>query len=171
MSKVTFILGGARSGKSAYAIELAKRYRRVAFVATCNALDKEMRRRIEQHRKIRPKEWPTFELIQDMPKFLKEIGSKFEMIIIDCMTLMVSDLILKGLREDVIEEEIEKMVSVLKKIKSSSIIVSNEVGLGIVPKNRPARGFRDIAGRVNQIVTYNADSVFFMFSGLPLRLK
>lgn len=171
MGKITFILGGARSGKSIYAIELAKRYRRVAFVATCNALDKEMRKRIELHRKIRPKHWETFELIQDTPKFLREIGSKFEMIIIDCMTLLVSNLILKGLREDVIEEEIEKMISVLKKIKSSSIIVSNEVGLGIVPKNRLARDFRDIAGRINQIVAYNADNVFFMFSGLPLKLK
>lgn len=171
MGKITFILGGARSGKSTYALKLAKKYKKVAFIATCKPLDLEMRRRIKLHKKIRPAHWQTFEPTQDIPLLLKKISSKFEVIIIDCLTLLVSNLLLRGLKEGAVEEKIEEMLSMLKRLKSSSIIVSNEVGLGIVPKNKLARDFRDIAGRINQIVADKSGEVFFLVSGIPWRIK
>lgn len=172
MRKITFVLGGARSGKSRFAIKLAKeKFSKVAFIATCLGLDREMNGRIEIHKKNRPSNWQTFDAPGDIPLLLEKIGSKFELIIIDCLTLLVSGLLLKGLREEVIENKINKVLAALKKIKAKSIIVSNEVGLGIVPKNKLARDFRDIAGRINQIVAEASDRVFFMASGIPLKIK
>ena len=172
MGKIIFILGGARSGKSQYAVKLAKeKAKKVAFIATCLPKDLEMKRRITLHKKIRPLYWQTFEEPQDIPLLLKKIGSQFEVIIIDCLTLWVSDFLLRGLKEEIIEDKVNKMLTVLKEIKSKSIIVSNETGLGVVPENKLARDFRDIAGRINQIVASKSDEVFFMFSGIPLKIK
>lgn len=172
MGKITFILGGARSGKSRYAVKLAKEnYKKAAFVATCLGLDNEMQKRISRHKKTRPKNWRTFENPEDLAQLLKNIGARFEVIIIDCLTLWLSNLILKGVKQKVIENRIKGIVSTLKKIESASIVVSNEVGLGIVPENKLARDFRDIAGRINQIVAENSDEVFFTVSGLPWRIK
>ncbi len=172
MGKITFIIGGARSGKSQYAIKLAKeKAKRVAFIATCQGLDKEMKKRIMVHKNSRPLHWRTFEVIENITRLLKEISSKFDVIIIDCLTLLISNLLLKGTSEDSIEKQINEMMSILVKIKASSIIVSNEVGLGIVPEHKLARDFRDIAGRINQIVAAKSNEVFFMFSGIPSRIK
>lgn len=170
--KIIFVLGGARSGKSSYAIKLAETFgRKVAFIATCQPLDKEMQRRIVLHKKSRSARWQTFEEPQAISSLLKKNRNKFEVILIDCLTLLVSNLLLKNLKEDAIENEINMILSILKKSKAKSIIVSNEVGLGIVPKNRLGRRFRDLAGRINQMVAEKADEVFFMVSGLPLTIK
>lgn len=172
MNKITFILGGARSGKSSYAIKLAERLgRKAAFIATCLPLDKEMKRRIEIHKKNRPSHWQTFEGQKNTLTLLSELSSKFSVLLIDCLTLLISKLLQEGLSDKIIEDKIRKMLCVLKKNKCKSIIVSNEVGLGIVPRNRLARRFRDLAGRINQILTQESDEVFFMLSGLPLKLK
>lgn len=172
MGKITFILGGARSGKSSYTLALSKKLgKKAAFIATCEPKDREMRKRIALHKNNRPAHWKTFEESDDLISLLKDIGGKFDVIIIDCLTLMISNLILKGLKESAIESKIKKMLDVLKKIDSQSIIVSNEVGLGIVPKNKLARDFRDIAGRTNQIVAAKSDNVFFLVSGLPWKIK
>lgn len=172
MGKITFILGGARSGKSQFAIKLArKKAKKVAFIATCQPKDLEMKKRIALHRKIRPTIWQTFEEPQDLTLLLKEIGSKFELIIIDCLTLWISNLLLKGVKASAIENKINKIMVALKAAKSQSIIVSNEVGLGIVPENRLARDFRDIAGRINQIVADKSSEVFFMVSGIPVKIN
>lgn len=172
MGKITFILGGARSGKSAYARELANRQKKkVAFIATCEPLDKEMRERIRLHKKNRPSNWKTFEEPLFVSKILKEITNIYEIILIDCLTLLISNLLLKGSKEGGIEKEINKILSMLKKNKNKSIIVSNEVGLGIVPDSRLGREFRDIAGRINQQVAEKSDEVFFAVSGIPWRIK
>lgn len=172
MGKITFILGGARSGKSYFAVNLAKKKgRKVAFIATSLAKDLEMKKRIELHRKIRPAHWRTFEEPKGISLLLKEIGSKFEVMIIDCLILLVSNLLLEGHNINEIEDEINKILICLKKIKAKSIIVSNEVGLGIVPQNKLARDFRDIAGRINQIVAEKSSEVFFLVSGIPWRIK
>jgi len=169
---ITFILGGARSGKSQFAIKLAKENaKRVAFVASCKPLDLEMKRRITLHRKIRPTHWQTFEEPQDIVSLLKKIGDKFELILIDCLTLFISNLLLKNFKEVAIEGEISKILSTLKEIRTKSIIVSNEVGLGIVPKNKLGRDFRDIAGRINQLVAAKSDEVLFIVAGIPLKIK
>ena len=172
MAGIIFILGGARSGKSSYAIELAKKNKkRVAFIATCQALDKEMAQRIKFHKKTRPRDWQTFEEPYKVSELLFKIGNKFEVILIDCLTLFVSNLMLKGLKEDTINEEVNSIVSAINKIKAKAIIVSNEVGSGIVPENKLGRNFRDIAGKTNQIVAKESDEVFFMVSGIPCKIK
>lgn len=171
MAKITFILGGSRSGKSSYAIKLAQDYKKVAFIATGEALDKEMQQRIRLHRKARPSHWQTFEESKDITALLKKIGSNFECIIIDCLTLLISNLILVGDKQKIIENKINAMLTCLKKNKGRAIIISNEVGLGVVPENKLARDFRDIVGKINQIVAKEADEVFFMVSGIPLKIK
>ncbi len=172
MGKITFILGGARSGKSTYALILAKkREQKVAFIATCQALDNEMKQRIKLHKNSRPSDWQTFEEPYDILKVLKKIDTKFDCIIIDCLTLLVSNFILSKHKKNSILSKITEIFDYLKKTKGRSIIVSNEVGLGIVPANILARNFRDIAGSVNQIVAKRADEVFFMVSAIPLKVK
>lgn len=172
MAKITFILGAARSGKSRLAIKLAQQEGgKIAFIATCMPKDLEMKRRIHLHKKSRPRHWKTFENPEDITLLLNNIGSKFNLIIIDCLTLLVSGFMFNGLKETAIEAEINKMLGALKKIKARSIIVSNEVGLGIVPENKLARDFRDMAGRVNQLVAAKSDAAFFVFAGIPLKLK
>ncbi len=172
MGKITFILGGARSGKSQFAIKLAKeKARKVAFIAPCQPLDLEMKKRIMLHKKARPVHWQTFEEPRDIVSLLKKIGDKFELILIDCLTLFISNLLLENLKEAAIEDEVNQILSILKKIKPKSIIVSNEVGLGIIPENKLARDFRDIAGRMNQPIAAKSDEVFFMAAGIPLKIK
>ncbi len=171
MGNMTLILGGARSGKSSHALDLAKRHRKVAFVATCEALDKEMRERIRLHKKSRPGHWATFEEPRDISALLKKMGNGFDCILIDCLTLLVSNLILSGDKEKDIVKKVAGALAGLRKKKANVIIVSNEVGLGIVPMNKLGRGFRDIAGRLNQLVAREADEVLFLVSGMPLTLK
>ncbi|MBU4311809.1 MAG: bifunctional adenosylcobinamide kinase/adenosylcobinamide-phosphate guanylyltransferase [Candidatus Omnitrophica bacterium] len=170
MSKITLILGGVRSGKSRLAIKMAKeKGKKVAFIATCRPLDldREMKKRIELHKNSRPKNWKTFEEPEDIGLLLKNIDNDFDLIIIDCLTLLVSNLLLKGLKEKDIERRIEK----IGRAGTDIIIVSNEVGLGIVPDNKLARDFRDIAGKMNQVMAKRASKVFFMASGIPLEIK
>lgn len=172
MGRITLVLGGARSGKSNFAQNMAKKNKgKCAFIATCQPLDSEMKKRVLIHKKSRPKHWATFEKHQNIYELLKEIGSKFDVIIIDCLTLLISNLILNGFKEAIIRDKINKTLSELKKIKAESIIVSNEVGLGIVPENKLARDFRDIAGRMNQLTAAKSDNVYFLISGLPWKIK
>lgn len=165
------VLGGARSGKSSHALELAKKYKKVAFVATCLGLDKEMRQRIRMHQNSRPKHWKTFEEPKDLAGVLIKMNSGFDCIVIDCLTLLVSNLLLSGKSQDQICKIINDTLSVLKKKRERIILVSNEVGLGLVPTNKLGREFRDIAGRINQLAAKNSSEVFFMVSGLPWKIK
>ena len=171
MSKITLILGGARSGKSSYALGLAMKYKKVAFIATCLGLDKEMQERIRLHKESRPKHWKTFEEPRDLARLIGKLGNGFDCILIDCLTLLVSNLILSKNSQEQILEKIEELLAVLSKKKAKVIMVSNEVGLGLVPVNKLGRDFRDIAGRVNQMVARNADKVFFIVAGIPLKIK
>jgi len=171
MGKITFILGGARSGKSSFAAKLSRKHKKVAFIATAQGLDKEMQQRIRLHKKTRPRGWRTFEEPRDLVPLLKKQAHKFDIVIIDCLTLWISNLFLKGMKEAAIESQVKEMIAHLKKSKGRGILVANEVGLGIVSGNKLARDFRDIAGRINQITAVESDEVFFMVAGLPLRVK
>jgi adenosylcobinamide kinase/adenosylcobinamide-phosphate guanylyltransferase len=171
MNKITLILGGARSGKSSHALRLAKKYKKVAFIATCLGLDKEMQGRIRLHKESRPKHWKTFEEPKDLAKLLGGLSDNFDCILVDCLTLLVSNLILAGDEQEQVDEKIKKLLLVLNKKKARIILVSNEVGLGLVPANKLGRDFRDVAGRVNQMVAKNADEVFFVVAGIPLKIK
>lgn len=171
MGKIIFILGGARSGKSRYAVALARKCKKVAFIATCRPLDKEMRQRIILHQKARPKYWRTYEEFQDIPSLLMKMGNAFDCIIIDCLTLLVSNLILDGSKEEKIMSKINAILVALNNKKAKVIIIANEVGLGVVPANRLGRDFRDIAGRVNQLVAKESSDIFFIVAGIPTRIK
>ena len=171
MNKITLVLGGARSGKSSYALDLAKKYKKVAFIATCLGLDKEMRERIKIHKESRPKYWETFEEPKDLAGLISKLNNGFDCILIDCLTLLVSNLILSGNSQQQILKEVEKLMFILNKKKSRVILVSNEVGLGIVPDNKLGRIFRDIAGKVNQLIAKEAREVYFTISGIPMKIK
>ncbi len=171
MNKITLILGGVRSGKSSYALNLAKKHRKVAFIATCQGLDKEMCVRIKLHKETRPKHWQTFEEPKDLAKLIGKLSNSFDCILIDCLTLLVSNLVLAGDKQEQVFKKIKELLFVLSKKKAKIILVSNEVGLGLVPANKLGRDFRDIAGKVNQLVAKNADEVFFTVSGIALKIK
>ncbi len=172
MGKITFILGGARSGKSGYALKLAKESsKKVAFIATCKPDDPEMEKRVILHKNNRPKYWKTFEEPENSALTLKKIGNRFDCILVDCLTLLISNLMLKNLKEKAIKTAVNTLLDTAKKVKARVFIVSNEVGLSIVPENKLAREFRDISGRVNQVTAKKADEVFFLVAGIPCKIK
>lgn len=168
--KIIFITGGARSGKSSFALKDASRVSgKKAYIATAEALDEEMKKRIETHKKLRGKDWDTYEEPLKIADLIREIEDKYDVIVVDCLTLWLSNLMHVGLD---IEVEIDRFISSLVTRHSSLMyIVSNEVGMGIVPENEMARKFRDIVGFLNQRVAEIADEVYLLVSGIPLRLK
>jgi adenosylcobinamide kinase/adenosylcobinamide-phosphate guanylyltransferase len=169
--KIIFIIGGARSGKSNFAVSMAqKKPGNVFFIATCEPLDKEMKERVKKHKQDRPAQWKTIEEYYDISSALLKIPSQ-NTVIIDCLTLWVSNFMIKKLKEEDILKEANNLMITAKKINSYVIIVSTEVGGGIVPDNKMAREFRDILGRVNQIVTKNSDEVYLMYTGIPIKIK
>lgn len=171
--KLILILGGARAGKSLFAQELAKSLgEKVIFVATAEALDEEMRERIEKHRQARPKSWRTLEAPKELAKNLKRELREEEVVVIDCLTLLLSNLMReKGEAREKIRQEIEELFDLFERSKASFIFVSNEVGMGIVPEYELGRKYRDLLGEVNQFLARRADKVYFLLAGLPLELK
>lgn len=168
MGKLIFILGGARSGKSSFALELAQKSgRKVTFIATATPIDSEMKQRIKNHKKVRPKEWKTVEVKNNLDKKIEQEENK--MILIDCLTIYVSYLM--DLPETRILEHIKKIIKVIKRSGSDIIVVSNEVGCSIHPKNKLGRDYRDILGKVNQVFAWSADEFYIMFAGVPIDIK
>jgi len=173
MGKIIFITGGARSGKSKFALKLAKKFgKNVVFLATGLPKDKEMAKRIKIHRKNRPGDWKTVVEEKNILKVIKEeIKESFcHLLIIDCLTLFISNLLLSDEGEKEILKQIRGIMKLLQKAKYVTIIVSNEVGSGIVPNNELTRRFRDLAGLANQLVAKEADEVYLVVSGIPMRL-
>jgi len=177
--KIVLITGGVRSGKSSFAEKLAGNIgRKVTFIATAQELDEEMKDRIAKHRYNRPKHWETHEEPYQVAQVIQKVGEKTEVVLIDCLTLLVSNL-MQDYREDEsnnhlakkIIKQIKEMVRESLQCSATIIIVSNEVGLGLVPANPMGRFFRDILGQANQIIGADADQVYFMVSGIPLLIK
>jgi len=183
LKKITLLLGGARSGKSWYAQELAKQSgKRVLFVATAEAGDEDMRLRIEKHRLGRPAGWRTLEAPARLAARIRQEIKGEQLIIIDCITLLVNNIFCRygdaefeTIEDSVLEKEVVAEISALQTClengEASCIIVSNEVGLGLVPDNRMGRLYRDILGRANQMLAQSSDEVFLMVAGIPLRVK
>lgn len=172
MEKLTFILGGARSGKSSYAVELAKRLNKdVTFIATASRKDKEMQERIKKHRLSRPSHWKVIEEGRNISAVLSKLNNKDEVILIDCLGLFVSNLMMDNLDDKKIEEKIKELIEIIKGRALSAILVSNEVGSGIVPDNALARRFRDLLGLSNQLLAKSADKVVLVQSGIPITIK
>ena len=169
---ITFLIGGARSGKSSHAAQLADRAgQNIAYVATCSYIDEEMETRISRHKEDRPKHWHTYEEFEDLANLLSKIGNNYDAILIDCLTLFISGLLLNDLDDAYIEGKMQNLLNTAKQIKAKVIIVSNEVGLGLHPDTPLGRRFRDLAGRVNQQVARESEEVLFMMAGLGMRVK
>ena len=167
-----FITGGCRSGKSRYALHYANQhFSKKLFLATCEVLDEEMAQRIENHKKMRGPEWQTVEEPIDIIDRIKEDGADSEVILIDCLTLWLYNLLMKWDSDLRIMEETETLIDTLKKSDASSILVSNEVGMGIVPADPLSRRYRDLLGTMNQRIAEALDTVIFMVSGIPIFLK
>lgn len=182
MAGKVLILGGLRSGKSRFAVELAaRRGRRVLFVATATAGDAEMKRRIESHRKARPPGWRTLESPREVGQsILRGLGDA-QVIVVDCITLLVSNVMhemgqpsgrtSQRVLEEAVRAEIDSLIQCMEEAPADFIVVSNEVGAGIVPVNRLARVYSDLLGQANQIVAAKADEVYLMVAGIPVPIK
>ena len=166
--KLTFILGGARSGKSSHAETLTTAFPSPwTYIATAQAYDDEMRERIALHRSRRGEGWVTVDAPLDLVEAIEALPDH-QPVLIDCLTLWLTNHMLAG--HDV-EAECGRLTDALSQPRGPWFVVSNEVGLGIVPDNALARRFRDAAGRLNQQVAAVADSVLMMVAGLPLKVK
>jgi adenosylcobinamide kinase/adenosylcobinamide-phosphate guanylyltransferase len=163
------ILGGIRSGKSKFAVSIAKKYKNVVFIATCIPKDEEMKRKIEMHKKNRPSHWQTIENNLDLINVLTNVRKKTDCVLIDCITLYISYLI--ETCEDEIINKIEKIANILSNSRYESIIISNEVGEGIIPTNKIARKFIDILGETNQILAKYSNKIYKMVAGVPIKIK
>lgn len=176
------ITGGARSGKSRYAQELAvKLGEPVLFVATATALDEEMRQRIARHRRERPASWHTLEVTTGVGRrILEEVGGA-RVVLLDCVTLLVSNVLTDyhsqmeqadlNRAEPAVMSEIRELTDCFSQTRANFIVVTNEVGLGLVPDSPLGRVYRDLLGKANQLLAQAADEVYFMVAGMPLRVK
>jgi len=181
--KSTLIIGGARSGKSHFAQQLAlKSAGGVLFVATAEAGDEEMRQRIEAHRKARPSTWATLEATAHIGHQITRSIGRAQTVIIDCITLLISNIILQHERrinreidtaaiEKVITAEIDELVKCIKRFDAHFIIVTNDVGLGLVPADKASRLYRDWLGKANQMLAEHTDEVYLMVAGIPVTIK
>lgn len=173
MAKITLILGGAASGKSLYAENLATSYDHKTYIATAQFIDDELRDRIKKHQIRRGKNWQTQEVPLALAEQItnlahKETTRESAVILIDCLTLWLTNLILAKLD---IKTETDKLITALGQVNCDIILVSNEVGHDIVPENELARRFRDEQGQLNQTMAKTAADVIFIAAGLPIILK
>jgi adenosylcobinamide kinase/adenosylcobinamide-phosphate guanylyltransferase len=174
MMRIVFITGGARSGKSSFALSEAGKIKgRKAYIATAQALDEEMKERIAKHKEERSADWETFEEPFKVSEILSDVCSKYSIIVLDCLTLWLSNLICGNMD---CGKAVDDLVSVLNNSKlethnSKLVIVSNEVGMGIVPENELARRFRDMAGFLNQKIAEIADEAYLVTAGIPIKIK
>jgi adenosylcobinamide kinase/adenosylcobinamide-phosphate guanylyltransferase len=169
---VTLVLGGVRSGKSRWAQELAAKATRVAYVATAQALDAEMAEKIRRHREERPSHWQTFEEPLELGPVIAKQAVEFDVMLVDCLTIFVANL-QEEARNDPAgkEKRVEGFLESLRAATTSVVLVSNEVGSGVVPPYPAGRRFRDALGELNQQVAAIADNVVLLVAGLPLALK
>jgi adenosylcobinamide kinase / adenosylcobinamide-phosphate guanylyltransferase len=168
MNRITFVVGGARSGKSRYAEQLAKRVKSKTYIATALPFDEEMRERIRLHRDRRGEGWITVETELDLVGALEKAARPNSFVLIDCLTLWLNNLVHHRVNVD---SEVDRLCDCLERRKGHVVLVANEVGMGIVPGNPLARQFRDEAGRLNQRIAEIADDVVMMVAGLAMFLK
>ncbi len=173
-SHLILVTGGARAGKSRFAQRLAERgpFRRRLFIATAVACDEEMAARIARHRAGRDGLWDTLEEPVELPaRIPRKFLSPGSALLLDCLPTFLTNLMLAGMREPAIRARVRRILSACRRPGLSSLFVTNEVGLGIVPEHPQARRFRDLLGVVNQEVAHAADEVHLLVAGIPLRVK
>ena len=177
--KLILITGGVRSGKSSFAEALAQELgSKVAYIATGQALDEEMAERIAKHRRARPQYWQTYEEPIQVEDVVREIGSRAEVIILDCLNFLVANLMSdyeegesKEPLVSKIRDKIDALVAEALKSPASVIVVSNEVGSSLVPANPAGRFFQEQLGQANQAIALHAGLVYLMVAGIPLLIK
>jgi adenosylcobinamide kinase/adenosylcobinamide-phosphate guanylyltransferase len=180
MGQLILVLGGVRSGKSDYAEELAQSLgqAQVLFVATAEAGDAEMARRIAAHQQSRPASWRTFEASHSIGEAIQRQIGDAAVVLVDCITLLVSNVMLAlgddpdaAQAEQAVQDEIQGLLQTCRRNPITCIAVSNEVGLGVVPEHRLGRLYRDLLGKANQALAAQADEVYLMVAGLAVELK
>ena len=191
MGKLTLILGGARSGKSTFAEQCAQELGgdSVLYVATSESKDEEMQQRVEKHRSVRPSAWGTVEASRNIAQALRRERSAAKVILLDCITFLVSNHLMEvaGPEGDPFDEpsadpfdaqieadvvvEVEALIAYVQESEVEMLVVSNEVGLGVVPPYELGRAYRDILGRANQILARYADEVYLLVAGVPVKVK
>ncbi len=181
---ITLIIGGARSGKSSYAEKYClSKSSNPAYIATAQIYDSEMAERVKKHQERRNGIWKNYEEPYFISLLLEKIIKDHDVILLDCLTIYITNLMLKDYnyegenqesfmeeKEKSIYQEVEKIIKIIPKDKEL-VIVSNEVGLGIVPENFLARIFRDISGRMNQFIGEECDQVVLTTAGIPIKIK
>jgi adenosylcobinamide kinase/adenosylcobinamide-phosphate guanylyltransferase len=169
---IYFITGGARSGKSAFAERLADGMTgKRAYIATAQGLDAEMAARIQHHRERRGDAWDTYEEPLAIAELLVRLSGCYQLALLDCLTLWLSNVMAHTDGDNAVRSRSAELVAAIERFEGSCIIVSNEVGFGIVPDNPAARKFRDFAGILNQKMAQAADDVYFMAAGIPMKIK
>lgn len=185
MSQLILVTGGARSGKSHFAESLCKNQNNAtAYIATSVPFDEEFKARVKKHQQMRPSHWKTYEIYEDVFKSIPEIANEHKTVILDCVTLMVNNLMFKeGLDYDEmspeevdtleakIKEQFTKLLETVKKTDLYFVIVTNEIGLSPVAGNKLTRIYTDIIGRMNQLIATYSDEVYFVISGIPMKIK
>ena len=179
MAKIVLVTGGARSGKSTFAESLALQSgSRVGYIATAEIWDREMSDRVELHRMRRPAEWITYEAPRDADAVLKEAAGELEFVLFDCLTVYTTNQLLAlpdtepfRQRCEAVLNAVRQLTEAAKNFPGTVVFVTNEVGDGIVPDNKLAREFRDVAGLVNQHVAAVAEEVYWVVCGLPVEIK
>lgn len=185
MSNIILVTGGARSGKSSFAESLCiTQNNKTAYIATSVAFDDEMKNRVKKHQESRSKDWKTYEIYKDIYSIVEELDKNHDTVIMDCVTLMVNNLMFThGIEvdeatseelnelENYIREQITKLLEAIKKTNLYFVIVTNEIGMGIVPENKLSRIYGDFVGRANQLIASYSDEVYFVVSGIPMKVK
>lgn len=186
MKKIVLITGGARSGKSTFAEKSVKEIdKKTAYIATAIAFDEGMKDRIKKHILQRPSDWITYEKHTEIHKIVDEVNKNNDVVLLDCITVLITNTMFEdsninfdtidydnlGKIEKKIQNDLYLMIEAFKKTKLTVFLVTNEVGQGIVPENKMARVFRDIAGRMNQYLASEADEVHYVVSGIPMKIK
>ena len=173
MKEIVFVIGGCRSGKSSHALQTAEKMpgSRKIYMATCVPQDDEMKQRVAKHQKERSQGWETVEVPLELPEAILENSRKENVILVDCLTLWVSNLLMEADDEKKLEKMIAQLTATLEKAPGSIVLVSNEIGTGIVPENKLARHYRDLIGLANQAVAKTAGKVIWMVAGIPVTIK
>jgi len=169
--QITLVTGGCRSGKSRYALEKASTSAHPVFVATAVAFDEEMKARIARHQRDRGQAFATIEAPYDLPGALRDLPPDTDTALVDCLTVWMGNLLCRPDTTDASPPEAEELLAVLRDPPCDIILVTNEVGMGIVPENALARRFRDETGFLNQSIAALADTVVFVVSGIPTVIK
>ena len=173
MKKKIFVLGGCRSGKSGYALEAAQKFpgENKVFIATCIPRDDEMKLRVARHQQERSRQWQTVEAPLYLPEAIIEAGGKAGLLLVDCLTLWINNLLMENHDSEQILNQFQSLTRAVLSVTCPVILVSNEVGTGIVPENQLARLYRDLVGSANQIVAECADQVIWTVAGIPVAIK